>query len=245
METEDRPAKVVSIDFSKADSIRLHKSGKIRDRGSTHDRRPISSEGKLLTPKQIRARARRRAAKRSKELLSETEFEALYKPVDEWDLEELARGRPRNAKGNFRGKKPGWITREVHERSMEMFVELTKAELGALAPSALKSLQWVLTNEETDDRGKPLVPASAKNQAAGLVVEHIIGKPKQHVQQDISVKLQGILGAALVNPHEALSPPEQGGTGQYEVAHLPGHTIPMGAITTGEVEDDEDLDEED
>jgi hypothetical protein len=181
--------------------------------------------------------------------MSEQEFEALYKPVDEWDLEELAKGRPRNVDGRFSGRKPGWITREVHERAMEMFTETVKGEMGGLAPEALKSLRWVLENDETDDRGKPIVPAAAKNQASSFILEHIVGKPKQHVTQDISVKLQGILGSVMVNPNEALAPEEQGGSGGYSLAHFPGQTIPLGAapdddVVEGEwIDDDSDLDE--
>jgi hypothetical protein len=236
-------AKILTIDFSKADSIRLHKSGKIRDRGNARDMRPVNEEGKLLTPKQIRARARRKQEKKRRELMSEAEFEALYKPIEEWDMEELARGRPRNADGNFRGRKPGWIDREVHERAMELFVELTKSEMGALAPSALDSLRWVLTSDEVDERGKPIVPAAAKNQAAMFLLEHVVGKPKQHVQQDISVRLQGILGAVMVNPNEALAPEEQGGLGGYSLAHLPGQTIPIGALGAPAPDEEDDYEE--
>jgi hypothetical protein len=234
-------ARVLTIDFSKAENIRLHKSGKIRDRGHASDHRPVNEEGKLLTPKQIRARARRRAAKKGrKALMSEQEFEALYKPVEEWDMEELARGRPRNAEGTFRGRKPGWVTREVHERSMEVFTDMVKGEMGGLAPSALNTLRWVLESEDVDDRGKPLVPASAKNQASMFLLEHVVGKPKQHVQQDISVKLQGILGSVMVNPNEALAPEDQGGMGGYSVAHFPGHTIPIGVLDQPDLPEDED-----
>lgn len=221
-------ARVMTIDFSKGLSIRQHKSGNIQDRGNASDARPITAEGKLLTPKQIRARARRKAQKNRRELMSEAEFDALYKPIEEWDLEELARGRPRNIDGNFRGRKPGWITREVHERAMEQFQLAIKTEMSAQSITALETLKYVLDNEETDDRGKPLVPASTKNQAAMFLLEHVVGKPKQHVQQDISVRLQGILGSVMVNPHEGLSPADQGGAGGYELAHYPGHTIPIG-----------------
>lgn len=236
-------AKIMTIDFSKAQSIRLHSSGKIRHRGNASDSRPVNAEGKLLTPKQIRARQRRAAKRSRKNRMSELEFEILYKPIEEWDLEELARGRPRNIDGNFRGRKPGWITREVHEKAMEMFVELTKSDMAALAPTALTSLRWVLESEEVDMKtGKPIVPAAAKNQAAMFLLEHVVGKPKQQVQQDISVKLQGILGAVMVNPNEALASPEQGGEG-YTVGHLPGVTIPM--LEAGPEEDeDDDLDPE-
>lgn len=234
-----KPASIMTLDFSKAQNIRQHKSGRIRDRGNARDHRPVNAEGKLLTPKQIRARQRRAAKRNKKGTMSEVEFAALYKPIEEWDLEELARGRPRNMEGNFRGRKPQWITREVHERSMELFVDLTKSQLGALAPDALDSLRWVISSEEQDERGKPLVPASAKNQAAMFVLEHIVGKPKQHVEQDISIKLQGILGAVMVNPNEGLAPPEQGGMGGYNLAHFPGQTIPIGIAAK---DDDEDLD---
>lgn len=243
-------ASIVSVDFRKADNIRLHKSGKIRHRGSARDARPVGPDGKLLTKKQIRARARRAAERArknsSKPLMSDIEFETLYKPIEEWDLDELAHGRPRNIDGNFSGRKPSWITREVHEKAMEQFQMVVKTEMGTLTPTALGTLEWVLSNEERDERGKPIVPPAAKNQAAFFLIEHVVGKPKQHVQQDISVKLQGILGSVMVNPNEALAPPEQGGMGGYELAHLPGHTIPLGAIGSPdrEVDDDFDLEEE-
>lgn len=233
----------MTIDFSKADPIRLHASGVLRDPGNAVDRRPVTADGKLLTPKQIRARARRAARKKGrKNRISELEFDTLYKPIEEWDLEELARGRPRNVDGNFRGRKPTWITREVHERAMEQFQLAIKTEMGTQSITALDTLRWVLNNEETDDRGKPLVPASAKNQAAMFLLEHVVGKPKQHIQEDISVKLQGILGSVMVNPNEALAPPEQGGSGQYTLAHLPGQTMPLELPGSPEPPEDEDFD---
>jgi hypothetical protein len=106
------------VDFRKTPATFLEPSGVTRD-ALPKSEPPRTSDGKLLTPKQIRARARRRA-KRA-EMMSEEEFQALYKPVDEWDLEELSRGRPRNAKGEFRGPAPKWITRDIHERAMERF----------------------------------------------------------------------------------------------------------------------------
>ena len=218
-------ARIMTIDFSKADPIRQHKSGVLRDRGNLDDYRPVSAEGKLLTPKQIRARARRKAEKNRKELMSEAEFEALYKPIEDWSLEELARGRPKNIDGNFRGRKPGWITREVHERAMEQFQLAIKTEMSDQSITALDTLRYILDSTDVDDKGKPIVPAAAKNQAAMFLLEHVVGKPKQHIQQDISVRLQGILGSVMVNPSEALSP---GSRETFELAHFPGQTIPIG-----------------
>lgn len=243
-----RPASILTIDFSKGPHIRQHPRGKLRHPPPL-DARPTTADGKLLTPKQIRARARRRAAKTSKQarnqpIMSEVEFEALYKPIEEWDIEELAHGRPRDHNGAFSGLKPKWVTREVHERAMEAFQMAIRTGMNRLTPDALSTLQWVIENDERDERGKPIVPASAKNQAAMFLVEHVVGKPKQRVEQDISVKLQGILGSVMVNPNQALAPPEQGGEGM-RVGHLPGVTVPMGlpGSVPGEVvDDDEDLD---
>lgn len=220
-------ASVVTLDFRKAPSIRMHSSGKIRHRGDARDSRPVDGSGKLLTPKQIRARARRRAKKSRRDVITELEFETLYKPIEEWDMEELARGRPKNEQGSFSGRAPSWITREVHEKAMERFFDITKSDMNALVPSALDSLRYVMTSDECDERGKPIVPASAKNQAAMFLLEHVVGKPKQRIESDISVKLQGILGTVMVNPAQALSDPEQGGQG-YTLGHLPGQTIPLG-----------------
>lgn len=240
-------ARIMTLDFAKAQSIRLHKSGKIRDRGTAADHRPITAEGKLLTPRQIRARARRQAAKTSKKarhqpVMSEVEFEALYKPIDDWDLEELARGRPRGSDGTFKGRKPGWITREVHERAMEQFQLSLKMEMSTQSITALDTLRYILDNEDTDDRGKPLVPASVKLQATTFLLEHQVGKPKQQIQQDISVKLQGILGAVMVNPNDALAPAEQGGMGNFSLAHMPGYTLPLG-IASADGDEEEEFDD--
>jgi hypothetical protein len=252
-----RQASVLTIDFTKVVDIRQHGSGVVRHAGSMRDEHPMTPEGKLLTPKQIRARARRRLARggRSRQgAVTEQEFEALYKPIDEWDLEELAKGRPRNSKGKFGGRTPGWITREVHEKAMERFQTVIKSEMSALNVDALDTMRWILQSEDCDEKGKPLVPASVKLQASQFLIEHTVGKPKQHVQQDISVRLQAVLGAVMANPNEALAPPSQGGrlgmadsnTPGYQLAHTPGHTIPMGIEDAIDVEftDDEDLDME-
>lgn len=238
-------ATIMEVDFSSTPEVQQLPSGNPMD---GRDLRPTNAEGKLLTPKQIRARARRklkRGAKNRQGSITKQEFDALYKPIEEWDLDELARGRPRNSNGDFRGRSPGWITREVHEKAMERFQLAIKTEMGTLTPTALKTLEWVLENDEVDDKGKPTIPASAKNQAAMFLIEHLVGKPKQHVQQDISVKLQAILGSVMVNPNQALAAPSQGGTygdrelntPGYTLAHLPGHTIPIGV-------DDEAVDAE-
>lgn len=155
---------------------------------------------RVRTPKQIRARARR-ASKMLEEDLNE-----LYKPLEEWDHEELARGRPRAKDGTFKGPTPKYISRELHEETIRRFNKVVKEEMNVHTIEALSVLQSILIDEETDDNGKPRVAAGTKLDAAKFLLEHIVGKPTQRVETDISVKLQGILGAAMVIPGQVDQP---------------------------------------
>lgn len=239
-------ATIMELDFRKAPERPQSASGVLRG-AHGGDARPVTPEGKLLTPKQIRARARRRAARassrESKELLTEQEFNALYKPVEEWDLEELARGRPRNVDGNFVGRKPQWVTRQVHESAMDRFKGLIREGMNANAAKAQETIEWILTSEEVDEKGKPVVSPSTKLDAYKFLMEHIVGKPTQRVEADISVKLQALLGVAMVNPAQALAPsPDRAPGPSFALAHLPGTTMPMGEREEGD--DDEILEGE-
>jgi hypothetical protein len=156
-----------------------------------------------LSPKQLRARARR---KRSKGKSTREEFKRLYKPIEEWDTEELARGRPRSADGTFTGRPPAWIGRDVHERATELFIRKIREDVYANAADAIGVVKMLMHSDETDPKGKPLVPASVKLQAAQWLTEHVIGKPTQKVEQDISIKLQGVLAQAMLMPGELPGP---------------------------------------
>lgn len=145
-------------------------------------------------PKQLRARARR-----SQKMAAE-DLAKLWKPIEEWDHEELARGRPRSADGSFRGKSPAWVDRAVHEEVVKKFETIVREGMNAHTLRALTVLEQILESDEHDLKGKPLVPASTKLDAAKFLIEHILGKPKQRMETDISVKLQGLLGVAMVNP---------------------------------------------
>lgn len=225
------PASVVTVNFQRADDIRQHKSGIARDRIPDRDR-PTTADGKLLTPKQIRARARRKMKR--KEFITEQEQDYLYqKPVEDWDLEELARGRPRNSKGTFTGPRPKWISAQVHEAAMERYTAAVKTDMRATTVDALETIRWIINNDEVDDKGKPVVPAGTKLEASKFLLEHVVGKPTQRVEADVSVKLQAILGQVLVNPADIV-----GGTPSmgYELGHLPGVTMELAAAA-----DDEDI----
>lgn len=231
-------ASIMTVDFRNCPEHRQHKSGKIQDKIPTGER-PRTADGKLLTAKQVRARARRRMNRR--DMMSDQEMEVIFrKPIDEWDMEELARGRPRAADGTFRGPKPKWITRAVHEQSMEIFKAAIKTDMNSATVDDMTAIVGILNNEEVDDKGKPIVPASTKLDAAKFLLEHVVGKPKQQLEADVSVHLQSILSVVMANPAETLMSQEAGGAG-YTMGHFPGVTIPLGVDDTidAEIVDDE------
>lgn len=226
------PAAVVTVNFKNTPEIRQKPSGNFRDSRPVKKKYPVTADGKSLSPKQIRARARRKMGRNN--VMTAQEFDYLFeKPIEEWDLEELAHGRPRNARGGFSGPKPKWITAAVHERAMERYTAAVKTDMQATTVDALTTIRWIIQNEDVDDKGKPIVPASTKLEASKFLLEHVVGKPTQRIQSDVSVKLQGILGQVMVNPKDVLGgTPDQG----YELAHYPGLTMPLAELR----EDDHD-----
>jgi len=216
------------VDFSEADE------------DPPEDDRPRTSKGQLATPKQIRARARRVLKKGRK--LSDEDFELWAgKPVDEWDLEELARGRPRDKRGGFAGKPPAYMPRAVHERIAERFKMVIRDGMNQNAVAALGVIQNLLANDDYDEKGKPLVGANVKLDAAKWLLEHVVGKPVQPTQTDVSVKLQGILGAVMVNPVLDESHPDMAALPR---GYFPAHVGTRGeAIDVEATWDDEDEDD--
>lgn len=181
------PARVRVLDFSDTD-----------DPGTVGGKRTPKHSVMMGTSarekKQIRARIRRR------QKVTKAEFETLYKPIEDWDPEELARGRPRNKDGNFKGRAPQWMTRQMHEAIMGRFKEVVQAEMRAHTVPALALVHKVLTDDTVDPKGRPMVAAGTKLDAAKFLIEHMVGKPKVHQELDVSVKLQALLATAVASP---------------------------------------------
>lgn len=223
----------MTVDFSRSPDIIQVPTGNLQ--GPVNDP-PRDDKGKLLTPKQIRARIRRKV-KRS-EIASPQEIAALYKkPISEWDMEELANGRPKNAAGKFSGPKPSWVTQAVHEESMKLYTAAVKSSMRGTTVDALEVIKSIINNEDVDDKGKPIVPASTKLEAAKFLLEHVVGKPTQRIEQDLSVRLQGILGQVLVNPAE-MGQQQQA----YNLGHFPGITMAMAEQGADRGDDDDFID---
>lgn len=203
----------------------------------TSDVIPEDDQGHVLNDKQIRARRRRamKAVKKIGDLSEDLALELDIKPIEEWDFEELARGRPRNRDGTFRGRKPSYISRELHEKIMDRFKLMVKQKMVGNGIDAMNALDYLLNNEDMAKGGRPMVPPTVRFQAAQYVLDHLIGRPTQPVQNDVSVKLQGILGMAMVNPTQ---------DGGFQLAQRGSMQALSGEIVIEEEDEDDDGDGE-
>ena len=229
--TAEPQAHPAVVDFSETVDYVQHTTGRWMDPGV----RPISPEGYVLNKQQIYRRMKRAREKYLEKMnIGQAEKQAYYKkPLADWDEEELARGRPRNAAGNFKGPKPAWVSAELHEEAMDRFKSVIRTGMRVASVDAINFMQKVLVDDSTDNRGRPLVPASTKLQAAMFLAEHLVGKPTQRIESDVSVKLQAILGTVMVNPGEQA-------TGNYMPAHFPGMTMELMAGPSDDEEEEDD-----
>lgn len=155
------------------------------------------SAEEVRAEKTRRAKARR-VQRRQKERMQRRVGDP--KPLDEWDMEELARGRQRDVNGEFKGRVISVIPRAIYEEAISRFKTMTQADIRALVPSAVDAIHELITNNAVDEKGRMVIPPSVKLAASQWVVEHLVGKPTQRIEGDISVRLQGILASAMVSP---------------------------------------------
>lgn len=161
---------------------------------TTDTTRDHSDREAKLERKRKRAKLRRKAKK------MDIALRELHKPLPEWDEEELARGRPRAIDGTFRGKAPEWVNSQVVEEAVKRFTDYSSSRMRSLTTQALDLAEQVLQDQSKDKRGRPVVPVSVKWDAAKWLLEQLHGKPTARVEMDLSVRLQAMLGIAMVNP---------------------------------------------
>jgi hypothetical protein len=119
------------------------------------------------------------------------------KPLEEWDLEELARGRPRDKDGSFRGATPKWITPVIVEESKRRLHIQALATMGSMVGDAIQVVHRIMMNDDVDDNGKPIVDTKTRLQAAMFIIEHVMGKPKQRVDVETGSMWKSMLAGAL------------------------------------------------
>src|SRR5688500_10047235 len=144
-------------------------SGNVRGGGWMRGRKP--DEKLKREPRNIRNRLRRQHEKADADL--EMLYEAGYKRPEDWDLEELARGRPRNKKGDFGGRPPSWITPHVQAEIRRRFKDKAFQEMGLVLGPAIELLHRLITD--------PLEDPKLRLEAAKFVINHVLGNPKTRV----------------------------------------------------------------
>ena len=151
-------------------------------------RKPLSEK-----PTAVRSRIRKSGAK------LERDVSMLYKPIEEWDMEELARGRPRNKAGTFSGPSPSWLTPLIMKQAKDRLRILTRDEIAVFSADATRVMHKLMMNEDTDFDGKPLVNPSVRLQAATYLLDQTIGKSTTPVEISGNVVLESLFAKVLVN----------------------------------------------
>lgn len=160
-------------------------------------------------PQNIRKRIRRKNRDQAEDIA------LLYKPVEEWDLEELARGMPRNKNGTFVGRRPLWITPKIAAEAKRRLGEEAFSEVAVNVTKAVKVVTDLMQNEDLDEDGYPIVDNRLRLDAAKFVIEHVIGKPKQRVDVGIADSLAEMMADALTNPDGSPAHPVLEGSGEW------------------------------
>ena len=155
-------------------------------------------ETKLSTkPSQIRNRLRRKHGRLEKDIELYIEHGGM-KPLHEWDLEELSRGRPRNKMGTFGGRVPEWITPAVVREAKRRLLEHAYGTMAGHLDLAIKTVAKLITSEERDGNGRLIIDPSTKLQAAKFIIEHIVGKPKAIIEVEGDDLVRKALAQALI-----------------------------------------------
>jgi len=159
--------------------------------------RPADESKLSREPAQVRRRLRRKHEKFSTDLDIYQDV-AYGKRIEEWDLEELARGRPRASNGKFNGKSPAWITPAVQREAKRRLLEHTFGKLAGHVDQAITAMGNLLVSEEVDDKGRPLVDARTKFAAAAFIIEHMLGKPKALIEIGMDETTRSAIASAII-----------------------------------------------
>lgn len=159
--------------------------------------RPKDPSKLSTNPAQIRQRLRR-GVNRDEDMRLYAEVSPHFKHVEDWDLEELAHGKPRNKNGNFGGRAPGWITPEVIREARKRLVDYTNGLLGAEVEFAVQTMIKLVKDNSFDEKGRPVVDARTKLDACKFIIEHVKGKATALVELDAKDNVRAMLAAAIV-----------------------------------------------
>ena len=153
------------------------------------------------TTAQINKEAEREASE-----LNPTRFK---KPVETWDLQELARGRPRAADGSFKGRSPKWISSEVLEESRRRFQAGALVEVEANMDLAIKVIANILSDPDQDPR--------IRLDSAKFIINHVLGTPKVKAEIVTNSPFATLIASSLINPDGSDSHPQAAIASAHEI----------------------------
>jgi len=169
---------------------------KVRGQGRGRSKDPEKLSTK---PEQIRRRMRRTVGTdKFQEDLELYYKHTGFKRVELWDIEELAHGKPRNRNGNFTGGRPRWLSPEIIREARRRLIDETQALIGEQATLAIQTIVKLIESEEVDDKGRPIVDARTKLDAAKFILEHIKGKATAIVEVEAVDFTKRMLASAIV-----------------------------------------------
>lgn len=169
----------------------------------------MSTKAVSTTPQRARARLRKQNGymERDVDILA-----SHRKPLEEWDTEELAHGRPRDKNGTFRGAPPKWITPAVVAEAKRRLQLRAFGDLSACVDDAIKAVHKIVTSTAKDADGKPIVSTRDRLEASKFIIEMVLGKAKQRVDVEAGETIKAALAGALLMPDGA---PYVEGSGWY------------------------------
>jgi hypothetical protein len=125
--------------------------------------------------------------------ISESVSEVLEDPskVDEWDDEELRRGRRRDRNGKFTGRDPVVIPTAVYREMVRRSIRKAEVEMTTNLEAACKMLTGVIGDMEAEDRDRI--------KAAEILLNRVMGKEATKVELSSKSPLfLGIIQAGIV-----------------------------------------------
>ena len=100
--------------------------------------------------------------------------------VADLDEEEIRRGQLRDVNGNFSGRPTNVIPRQFHEALAKEALDRMNGRLSRMVGLSIEVLTEIASNKRA--------PAVARNQAAIYLLERVVGKIPDKVQQEVVMK---------------------------------------------------------
>ncbi len=181
------------------------------DNGKPKSDRPIS-----------RAHRQRKINPKSKKAVDALIEDHGWKPIEEWSLTELAKGRPADKNGKFSGSPPKWVTPEVLAQVRKRHKQMISDGVQEMAEDAITLMHRLMHDDDVDDNGKPITPAATKFAAAKYILDQTIGAPIAKVEVEANHRVSFLMNAVIVNPDGTPSYPGLDNTVEAEIVDEDG-----------------------